>query len=101
MVESWPLQYFRDETGLSTPFKVFEYLLQSDQLVTEMSRKNVLQVRLILFGNIIIIFSQIAFRMPHIQGFMEGPIRFPPTYKFDSYTNVYDTSTLTFYCCSD
>lgn len=32
--------------------------------------------------------------MLRLQGFMEGPITFPPTYKFDPYTNVYDTSEL-------
>lgn len=29
---------------------------------------------------------------PVLEGFMEGPLNFPPTYKFDVETHTYDTS---------
>ncbi|VDN11564.1 unnamed protein product [Dibothriocephalus latus] len=32
------------------------------------------------------------------QDFLEGPIRFPPTFKFDKGTNIYDTRTRLHLC---
>ena len=48
--------------------KEFEYLLKYDQLKSEMKAKKV------------------------FEGFFEGEITFPPTYKFDPGTDTYDTS---------
>ena len=47
---------------------MFEFLLPYDQLIREMGKASV------------------------FQGFVEGPIQFKPTYKFDPFTEVYDTS---------
>lgn len=30
-----------------------------------------------------------------LEGFQEGPLKFPPTYKFDVGTNTYDTRLVT------
>lgn len=36
-----------------------------------------------------------------LEGFMEGPLNFPPTYKFDVETHTYDTSAKKEEACMD
>lgn len=61
------LNFFMQVTGLSCIQAIYESLLLHDQLKKEISRGNV------------------------FQGCTEGPITFPPTYKFDPYSRCYDT----------
>lgn len=62
------LKSFKDETKLITSHSVFEFLLTYDQLCRELGKATV------------------------FRGFVEGPIQFKPSYKFDPFTEVYDTS---------
>jgi len=61
------LEFFKIQTGFKTPQDIFDRLLDFDQLRLERSKGNVLM------------------------GFEEGPITFKPSYKFDPFTEVYDT----------
>jgi hypothetical protein len=62
------LKSFKEETKLTTSHSVFEFLLTYDQLSREIGKASV------------------------FRGFVEGPIQFKPSYKFDPFTEVYDTS---------
>ena len=62
------LKHFQDETKFMTSSRVYEFLLTYDQLFREMGKDTV------------------------FRGFVEGPIHFKPSYKFDPFTEVYDTS---------
>ena len=62
------LQAFQEETKLTTSHSVFAFLISYDQLCREIGKASV------------------------FRGFVEGPIQFKCSYKFDPFTEVYDTS---------
>lgn len=64
------IQFFKDQTGLTSSDSIFTHLLLFDQLLNEKEQGHV------------------------FQGYKEGHIRFPPTYKFDSYSRKYDTGRI-------
>jgi hypothetical protein len=61
------IRFFKEQTGLDSAHSIYQHLLLYDQLVNEMKEGRVLS------------------------GFVEGPLQFPPTYKFDPYSRRYDT----------
>jgi len=62
------LNSFKEETKMTSSHGVFEFLLTYDQLHRELGKSTV------------------------FKGFVEGPILFKPSYKFDPFTETYDTS---------
>lgn len=62
------LKLFQEETKLTTSHSVFDFLLTYDQLCREIGKASV------------------------FRGFVEGPIQFKCSYKFDPFTENFDTS---------
>lgn len=68
--------------------KEYDTLLKVDQLSQQRERGNVLLVSCLCF----VIYLFIVLKIVCCQDYEEGNITFQPTYKFDLFTDVYDTS---------
>jgi hypothetical protein len=83
------------QTGFKTPQDIYDRLMCFDQLLAERAKGTVLRVRhlRLCIDSISSFFYQIS-NFGCGQGFDEGHLLFKPSYKFDPFTEVYDTGTI-------